>query len=107
MNIKIGSMYYNKDKDHVATITNHTGKFIEYQWKRVDGKSLIGYMLGASGKCKVTMPEFKYYIKNRMLTELSPLHIFEDQHEDYCATYDNDECDCNPVRDNQWEPEDE
>lgn len=36
---------------------------------------------------------------------LPPLHIFKDQHEDYCATYDNDECTCNPFRDNQWEPE--
>ena len=38
---------------------------------------------------------------------LPPLHIFEDQHESYCATYDNDECTCNPFRDNQWEPEDD
>ena len=38
---------------------------------------------------------------------LPPLHIFEDQHESYCATYDNDECTCNPFRDNIWEPEDE
>lgn len=42
--------------------------------------------------------------KNGMLP---PVHIFEDQHEDYCATYDGDECNCNPVRDNQWEPEDD
>lgn len=38
---------------------------------------------------------------------LPPLHIFKDQHEDYCATYDNDECTCNPFRDNQWETEDD
>lgn len=38
---------------------------------------------------------------------LPPLHIFKDQHEYYCATYDDDECTCNPFRDNQWEPEDE
>lgn len=38
---------------------------------------------------------------------LPPVQIFEDQHEDYCATYDGDECTCNPVRDNQWEPEDD
>lgn len=38
---------------------------------------------------------------------LPPLHTFKDQHEDYCATYDDDECNCNPVRDNQWEPEDD
>lgn len=38
---------------------------------------------------------------------LPPLHIFEDQHESYCATYDNDECTCNPFRDNIWEPENE
>ena len=42
--------------------------------------------------------------KNGMLP---PLHIFKDQHEDYCSTYDDDECTCNPFRDNQWEPEDD
>jgi hypothetical protein len=42
-----------------------------------------------------------------VLGMLPPVHIFHDQHEDYCATYDGDECNCNPVRDNQWEPEDE
>lgn len=71
--IKLGSMYYNQDKDHVALIVNKTDRFVEYQWMRVDGKKLQGYMSGASGKCKVAFPEFKEYLKKGLLKELTLL----------------------------------
>lgn len=57
--------------------------------------------------------EQAYDVASKLLSDLEeagilpPLHIFKDQHEDYCATYDNDECTCNPFMNNQWEPEDE
>lgn len=71
--VKQGSMYYNHDKEYVALIINRTERHVEYQWMRVDGKKLQGYMSGAGGKCKVTFPEFKEYIKKGLLKELSPL----------------------------------
>lgn len=73
--IKVGTMFYNKDKEYIATIINQNDRFIEYYWKRVDGMKLEGFMSTSSGICKVSISEFNSYVKTHSFKELSPLEM--------------------------------
>lgn len=73
--IKVGTMFYNKDKTHIATITSRTDGTIEYYWKRVDGMKLGGFMSTSSGVCRVSTVNFKSYIKHDSFKELSSLEM--------------------------------
>ena len=68
-------MFYNKGRDHVATVINLTDIIVEYYWERVDGTNLKGFMSSRSGNCKVSITKFKYFIETNSFKELSTLEM--------------------------------
>ena len=73
MKFKVGDMFYNTDRDYVATIEAVSSDLVVYRWARTDGKDLYGYVLNAHGLCKVTHKEFKEIAANQAFIFLTPL----------------------------------
>jgi len=74
--IKVGTMFYNQHRDHVATITNLTSTEIEYYWRRVGDMELESPTVSRTwGSCYVSIAKFKCLVENKAFKELSTLEM--------------------------------
>jgi hypothetical protein len=68
--IKVGSKYYNEDRTLVATVARLSSDTVHYYWERIDGKPLLNCY-----GFEVMLYEFKKYVRQKKLKELTSLEI--------------------------------
>ena len=73
MKFKVGDMFYNKDRDYIATIESISNDLLVYRWARTDRKTLYGYLSNDGGLRKVKPYEFEKFVAAKAFTFLTPL----------------------------------